>query len=220
MAENVPPGSTAAAAATADQPGRPYYENLRATLRQTIEKKRKIDDRLAAIEDQIFKAESAYLEETSNSGNIVRGFDGWVKGVQVGGGRGGADERRRGRVRDDERVFSRSSVSWMRVTRYRKENAVLVAADFDDRRRMVRTPTRRPTHRHRLDLARRRCLAAMGRRRGVARRDRRTRRSERLRIRTTRTRGRPRNEARSRMRATEAARYLSNRRKLMSYELG
>ncbi len=114
MAENIPPGS-AAAASTADQPGRPYYESLRTTLRQTLEKKRKLDESLAAIEDQIFKAEGSYLEETANSGNIVRGFDGWVKGVQVGGRGGAADDRRRGRIRDEDRIFSRSSLSWMRV---------------------------------------------------------------------------------------------------------
>lgn len=115
--ENVPPSAATAAttsSATADQPGRPYYESLRTTLRQTLEKKRKLDEQLAAVEEAIFKTEGNYLEETANSGNIVRGFDGWVKGVQVGG-RGGADDRRRGRVRDEERVFSRSSISWMKV---------------------------------------------------------------------------------------------------------
>lgn len=115
MAENIPPGGqTTTNTNTADQPGRPYYESLRANLRQILEKKRKLDEQLAAVEDQIFKNEGSYLEETSNSGNIVRGFDGWVKGVQVGG-RGPVDDRRRGRVRDDDRVFSRSSVGWMRV---------------------------------------------------------------------------------------------------------
>ncbi|TKA83904.1 hypothetical protein B0A55_00099 [Friedmanniomyces simplex] len=108
MAENIAP-VTATAASTADQPGRPYYESLRTTLRQTLEKKRKLDESLAAIEDQIFKVEGSYLEETTNSGNIVRGFDGWVKGVQVGGRGGGGDDRRRGRVRDEDRIFSRSS---------------------------------------------------------------------------------------------------------------
>ena len=120
MAENVPVGAGAPPAnSTADQPGRPYYESLRGTLRQTLEKKRKLDEQLAALEEQIFKLEGAYLEETATSGNIVRGFDGWVKGVTIGagdrGGRSAADDRRRGRVRDEDRVFSRSSVSWMRV---------------------------------------------------------------------------------------------------------
>jgi len=116
MAENIPPPTPSAPGTstnTADQPGRPYYESLRTTLRATLEKKRKLDEQLAAIEDQIFKAEGTYLEETASSGNIVRGFDGWVKGVQVGG-RGG-EGRRGGRVRDEERIFSRSSVSWMKV---------------------------------------------------------------------------------------------------------
>ena len=114
MAENVPPSTAAQTNNAADQPGRPYYESLRTSLRQILDKKRKLDEQLATVEDSIFKAEGTYLEETANSGNIVRGFDGWVKGVQVGG-RGGADDRRRGRVRDEDRVFSRSSVSWMKV---------------------------------------------------------------------------------------------------------
>jgi chromatin modification-related protein EAF6 len=114
MTENKPPtDAQASAASNADQPGRPYYEQLRTTLRGTLDKKRKLDDQLAALEDQIFKLEGAYLEETSNSGNIVRGFDGWVKGVSVGGRAG--DDRRRGRVRDEDRVFSHSSVGWMKV---------------------------------------------------------------------------------------------------------
>lgn len=115
MTENkAPTESQTATAPTADQPGRPYYESLRTTLRGTLDKKRKLDDQLAALEDQIFKLEGAYLEETSNSGNIVRGFDGWVKGVSVGGR--SADDRRRGRIREEDRVFSRSSVGWMRVS--------------------------------------------------------------------------------------------------------
>ena len=118
MTENKPPAEAqASAASNADQPGRPYYEQLRTTLRGTLDKKRKLDEQLAALEDQIFKLEGAYLEETSNSGNIVRGFDGWVKGVSVGGRAG--DDRRRGRVRDEDRVFSHSSVGWMKVSMLR-----------------------------------------------------------------------------------------------------
>lgn len=124
MTENKPPTEAqASAASNADQPGRPYYEQLRTTLRGTLDKKRKLDEQLAALEDQIFKLEGAYLEETSNSGNIVRGFDGWVKGVSVGGRAG--DDRRRGRVRDEDRVFSHSSVGWMKVSMLRFEALAL-----------------------------------------------------------------------------------------------
>lgn len=115
MAENAPPGS-ASANTSADQPGRPYYESLRSNLRATLEKKRRMDAELAELEDRIYKAEGAYLEETATSGNIVRGFDGWVKGVNISAaGRNAADERRRGRIREEDRVFSRSSVGWMKV---------------------------------------------------------------------------------------------------------
>lgn len=110
-AENVAPN-----AANGDQPGRPYYESLRNTLRGTLVKKRQLDEQLAAIEDNIYKLEGNYLEDTSNAGNIVRGFDNWVKGVVVGGDKRTADERRtRTKVRDDDRIFSRSSMSWARV---------------------------------------------------------------------------------------------------------
>jgi chromatin modification-related protein EAF6 len=114
MAENILPSAAQTAGSTADQPGRPYYESLRETLRQNLEKKRKLDEQLATLEDQMFRMEGNYLEETAMSGNIVRGFDGWVKGVVVGG-RSAADDRRRGRIREEDRVFSRSSVNWMRV---------------------------------------------------------------------------------------------------------
>lgn len=112
MAENQPP----TASATADQPGRPYYESLRTTLRGTLAKKRALDEQLAALEENIYKLETSYLEDTGGAGNIVRGFDNWVKGVVVGGDKRGADDRKaRARVRDEDRIFSRSSLSWMRV---------------------------------------------------------------------------------------------------------
>jgi len=111
MAENLPPSGGAAT----DQPGRPYYESLRTTLRGTITKKRQIDEQLAALEENIFKLETNYLEDTNGAGNIVRGFDNWVKGVVVGNDRRGDDRKARARVRDEDRIFSSSSISWIRV---------------------------------------------------------------------------------------------------------
>jgi chromatin modification-related protein EAF6 len=78
----------------------------------------------AGIEDQIYRQETTYLEETSAAGNIVRGFDSYIKassnatasagtisGSAIGGGLGG---RRKAAVNEADRVFSRSSVSYMR----------------------------------------------------------------------------------------------------------
>ncbi|OQN97204.1 hypothetical protein B0A48_16745 [Cryoendolithus antarcticus] len=131
MTENHPPTSTTAP--PADQPGRPYYDSLRSTLRSTLTQKRLLDDKLVALEENIHKTETAYLEETLNSGNIVRGFDGWVKGVVIGAGAGGAGGRdggrnRGGRVREEERVFSRSSGGWVKAQEGSESNTPSHAA--------------------------------------------------------------------------------------------
>ncbi|OAP59863.1 hypothetical protein AYL99_04865 [Fonsecaea erecta] len=130
MAENVPPGSGSVAKPTAngDRPGLPYYEKLRRDLRDTLQKKRLLDRNLAVIEDQIYRQETAYLEETAVAGNIVKGFDNYIKasavsaaansaggtisGSAVGGGLGAG--RRKAVINDTDRVFSKSSVSYMR----------------------------------------------------------------------------------------------------------
>jgi chromatin modification-related protein EAF6 len=129
MAENVPPGSAAKPGANnADRPGLPYYEKLRRDLRDTLQKKRLLDRNMAAIEDQIYRQETAYLEETSVAGNIVKGFDNYIKasavsasansaggtisGSAAGGGMGAG--RRKTAINDADRVFSKSSVSYMR----------------------------------------------------------------------------------------------------------
>ncbi|EXJ58002.1 hypothetical protein A1O7_05425 [Cladophialophora yegresii CBS 114405] len=124
MAENIPPNTASKPVTNSDRPGLPYYEKLRRDLRDTLQKKRLLDRNLASIEDQIHRQESAYLEETSVAGNIVKGFDNYIKasssttasagtisGSALGGGVGA---RRRAAINDADRVFSRSSVSYMR----------------------------------------------------------------------------------------------------------
>ena len=129
MAENIPPGSAGKTAANnADRPGLPYYEKLRRDLRDTLQKKRLLDRNMTAIEDQIYRQETVYLEETSAAGNIVKGFDNYIKasavtasansaggtisGSAAGGGMGAG--RRKTAVNEQDRVFSKSSVSYMR----------------------------------------------------------------------------------------------------------
>jgi len=123
MAENVPPTSASKATAVASNSDRgiPYYEKLRRDLRDTINKKRLLDRNLEALENQIHRAETSYLEETSAAGNIVKGFDNYIKaaattnsaavsGTISGAAAGGT--RRKAQVSDSDRVFSRSSVSY------------------------------------------------------------------------------------------------------------
>ncbi|GAB1198927.1 hypothetical protein APSETT444_008257 [Aspergillus pseudonomiae] len=105
--------------------GLPYYEKLRRELRDTLQKKRLMDksmaDMQAQLEDQIFRFEQSYLEETT-AGNIIKGFDNYIKGSSSGAGAGGSlalsggvgGARRKAQVTDADRVFSRSSASFMR----------------------------------------------------------------------------------------------------------
>ncbi|KAJ5714857.1 uncharacterized protein N7483_012038 [Penicillium malachiteum] len=100
--------------------GLPYYEKLRRELRDTLAKKRLMDKSMAQLEDQIFRFEQSYLEETT-AGNIIKGFDNYIKGsantsslgasgLGIGSGVGA---RRKAQVTDSDRVFSRSSASYM-----------------------------------------------------------------------------------------------------------
>ncbi|KAL4765609.1 chromatin modification-related protein EAF6/MEAF6 [Aspergillus foveolatus] len=103
--------------------GLPYYEKLRRELRDTLQKKRLMDKSMAQLEDQIFRFEQSYLEETT-AGNIIKGFDNYIKGSSTGSGLGaggislstgaGTASRRKSAVTDNDRVFSRSSASFMR----------------------------------------------------------------------------------------------------------
>ncbi|KAA8645924.1 hypothetical protein EYZ11_002512 [Aspergillus tanneri] len=101
--------------------GLPYYEKLRRELRDTLQKKRLMDKSMSQLEDQIFRFEQSYLEETT-AGNIIKGFDNYIKGSSsagVGGSSisfssGVGSTRRKGQVTDADRVFSRSSASFMR----------------------------------------------------------------------------------------------------------
>ncbi|KAI9770330.1 MAG: hypothetical protein M1840_003489 [Geoglossum simile] len=122
MSENAP--LIAPPAPTEPARGTPYYEELRRKLRESLLKKRVLDKTLANLEDQIFRFENSYLEETT-AGNIIRGFDSYIKGSSASssGGAGSSSaggagavggSRRRALVNESDRVFSRSSSTYLR----------------------------------------------------------------------------------------------------------
>ncbi|KAJ5197869.1 uncharacterized protein N7498_006986 [Penicillium cinerascens] len=112
--------TNASADQNATSRGLPYYEKLRRELRDTIANKRAMDRCMAQLEDQIYRFEQSYLEETT-AGNIIKGFDNYIKGSSSGSSLGasglslgsGVGGRRKAAVTDSDRVFSKSSASYM-----------------------------------------------------------------------------------------------------------
>jgi hypothetical protein len=72
-------------------------------------------DAQETLETNILRIETQYLEETS-AGNIIKGFDNYIKGAAATSTAGGAGTtaRRKAQVSDADRIFSRSS-SYLRV---------------------------------------------------------------------------------------------------------
>jgi len=114
MSENAPP--VGAPTLSDSSRGMPYYEKLRRDLRETLQKKRILDQSIATLEENIYRQETTYLEETT-AGNIIKGFDNYIKGstgASTLGTGGGTATRRKAGITDADRIFSRSSASFVR----------------------------------------------------------------------------------------------------------
>lgn len=88
------------------------YEKMRKELKELIEKKRHLDRNLNNVEEQIYKLEGGYLEETNN-GNVVRGFDNYIKGGQT---------KRRTALNENDRIFSQSSAVFLKAKMKEEDN--------------------------------------------------------------------------------------------------
>ncbi|KAL2127820.1 hypothetical protein VTI74DRAFT_10121 [Chaetomium olivicolor] len=100
------PNGTSDATAASAQAGIPFYEKQRQHLKELITRRRMLEKKLAVQEEQILIKETEYLESTP-SGNIIIGFDNYTKGTSSA-----AAQRRKTGLADQNRVFSRSSVSY------------------------------------------------------------------------------------------------------------
>lgn len=94
--------NTLNAAPTADQ-----VLQVEQELADLLRRKREIDKQLVQLEVQIYNYEGSYLEDTQSHGNIIRGLDGYVSN---------RSERKRGPIKESDRIFSRSSATYQRVS--------------------------------------------------------------------------------------------------------
>ncbi|KAL1405472.1 hypothetical protein Q8F55_009104 [Vanrija albida] len=70
-------------------------------------RKRALDMSLANLEATIYAAEASYLDDTAASGNILKGFDSYLKPPAPSG-----YTKRKAEVGAEERLFSGSSVQF------------------------------------------------------------------------------------------------------------
>jgi len=110
MSENAPPST---AIGTDDDPtrGMPYHDKVTQDLKAMLQKKRQLERSVMQHDEAIYKKETDYLEETPY-GNILTGFDNYIKGSSSSAPGG----RRKAGITDQDRVFSRSSLRYNDTT--------------------------------------------------------------------------------------------------------
>ncbi|KAI1143459.1 NuA4-domain-containing protein [Hypoxylon sp. FL0543] len=104
MTENAQP-STGAAVNGDRQAALTEYNKQRQTLKELLAKRKQQDRQLAQLEQTIVDLEAKYLSNT-RFGNIVKGFDNYIKGTSS------AAQRKQGELKEEDYIWSRSSLSY------------------------------------------------------------------------------------------------------------
>ncbi|RIB06956.1 histone acetyltransferase subunit NuA4-domain-containing protein [Gigaspora rosea] len=82
---------------------RQKLEDAEAELKELLIRKKQVDKSLKTIEKHIWNFEGSYLEETHSGGNLIRGFDGYLRATN--------DKKKRSEITREERLFSLSSAT-------------------------------------------------------------------------------------------------------------
>ena len=90
----------------ASAPSNEQVQQVEQELTDLLRRKREIDKQLLQLELQIYNYEGSYLEDTLSHGNIIRGLDGYLSN---------RSERKRGPIKESDRIFSRSSATYQRA---------------------------------------------------------------------------------------------------------
>ncbi|KAF8578082.1 NuA4-domain-containing protein [Ramaria rubella] len=93
------------------------YARTKQELIDALARKRVVDRQLISCEVQIYNFEASYLADTAGNGggNIIQGFDGYLKNPGV--------NKRRSEVSDADRMFSNSSSTYAKSLELQAEES-------------------------------------------------------------------------------------------------
>jgi len=80
--------------------------NPQQTLQLLMAKKEKLQEELRSVEKQVYDLETTYLHDSSHSGNVLKGFEGFLAS-----GKGASNLKRPRKFQPEDRLFSLSSVT-------------------------------------------------------------------------------------------------------------
>lgn len=80
--------------------------NPSLTLSQLVARKDMLEDELRNVEKQVYDLETSYLHDSAQSGNVLKGFEGFLTSSK-----GGHNLKRPKKFQSEDRLFSLSSVT-------------------------------------------------------------------------------------------------------------